>query len=327
MVSYDDDLVPIVLGKGGMRNLHTGVVAGTDPLLAYGDPEFRAQQVRRIADFPHAGDLVVNSTVFPDGTVAAMEELIGNHGGMGGEQTDAFLFHPDYYDVPETKNSADVFTILNARRELLTPPPVKPRQGKEVVEPWTLATLWGGLKRVRIWLGLAIRVLFFNRDAFREIARDAYMTGPAILIAIVGALVTSYFAVQPFRWQAPTVNLLALFVTILGVQIAGRALGGKGTYTSTLRVIGFAGMLDLVGLLAFIPPLATIARSLAFILHLLAVWIGASVAHELHGWRSLILPVMLIIVYVLSFIALGILLAGGAYGISQILALFGISPH
>ena len=190
--------------------------------------------------------------------------------------------------------------ILNARRELLTPPPVKPRQGKEVVEPWTLATLWGGLKRVRIWLGLAIRVLFFNRDAFREIARDAYMTGPAILIAIVGALVTSYFAVQPFRWQAPTVNLLALFVTILGVQIAGRALGGKGTYTSTLRVIGFAGMLDLVGLLAFIPPLATIARSLAFILHLLAVWIGASVAHELHGWRSLILPVMLIIVYVLS---------------------------
>ena len=51
-------------------------------------------QLRRIADFPHAGDLIVNSTVFPDGTVAAMEELIGNHGGMGGEQTDAFMLHP-----------------------------------------------------------------------------------------------------------------------------------------------------------------------------------------------------------------------------------------
>jgi len=33
--------------------------------------------------------------VFEDGTVAALEELIGNHGGLGGEQTDAFLFiHP-----------------------------------------------------------------------------------------------------------------------------------------------------------------------------------------------------------------------------------------
>jgi len=26
--------------------------------------------------------------------VAALEELIGNHGGLGGEQTDAYLFHP-----------------------------------------------------------------------------------------------------------------------------------------------------------------------------------------------------------------------------------------
>ena len=45
-----------------------------------------------------------------------MEELVGNHGGFGGEQTDAFLFHPNTFEIPETSNSADVFHILNARR-------------------------------------------------------------------------------------------------------------------------------------------------------------------------------------------------------------------
>jgi hypothetical protein len=34
----------------------------------------------------------VISTLYPDGTVAALEELIGNHGGLDGEQTDAFIF-------------------------------------------------------------------------------------------------------------------------------------------------------------------------------------------------------------------------------------------
>ena len=94
VVTYDEAGVPIGLGKNGQRNLHTGQVTGEDPMKMYGDPDFRAAQVRRVADFPHSGDLMVLSTVYADGTVAAMEELIGSHGGMGGEQTDAFMLHP-----------------------------------------------------------------------------------------------------------------------------------------------------------------------------------------------------------------------------------------
>ena len=94
VAGYLDADTPVVLGKGGRRNLHTGEVSGVDPLLPYGDVALRAWQVGRVMDFPHAGDLMVVSTLYPDGTVAALEELIGNHGGMGGEQTDAFLFHP-----------------------------------------------------------------------------------------------------------------------------------------------------------------------------------------------------------------------------------------
>jgi hypothetical protein len=123
---YEDDGSPVALGKTGRRNLHTGAVVGDDPLLPYAVPgegtvgaasiETRAWQVGRVMDFPHAGDLMVNSAVFPDGTVAALEELIGSHGGLGGEQTDAFLFHPADLEVPPTRNSIDVFHILNGRR-------------------------------------------------------------------------------------------------------------------------------------------------------------------------------------------------------------------
>ncbi len=89
-----------MLGKGGKRNLHTGEVtrrgsAACPTRDERASVEIARWQVRRVMDFPHAGDLMVISTVYPDGTVAALEELIGNHGGLGGEQTDAFLFHPD----------------------------------------------------------------------------------------------------------------------------------------------------------------------------------------------------------------------------------------
>lgn len=118
VVAYDDDGEPIAFGKHGARNLHTHHVIGQDPLRMYGDPDLRAEQLRRVADFPHNGDLTIISTVYPDGTVAAMEELIGNHGGLGGEQTDAFVFHPATFQIPATKNAVDLFHVLNARRGL-----------------------------------------------------------------------------------------------------------------------------------------------------------------------------------------------------------------
>ncbi len=72
----------------------------------------RARQLRRLADFENSGDLILNSTLYQDGTVAALEELIGNHGGLGGEQTDAYMFHPGDMHVPETSNSYEFKSIL-----------------------------------------------------------------------------------------------------------------------------------------------------------------------------------------------------------------------
>ena len=121
---YEDDDTVLVMGKSGTRNLHTDEVTGEDPLIPYAPEsghgaatiEKRVWQMKRVMEFPSAGDLWLISTVYSDGTVAALEELIGNHGGVGGPQTDAFIFHPPDLEVAETHNSMDVFPILNNHR-------------------------------------------------------------------------------------------------------------------------------------------------------------------------------------------------------------------
>jgi len=83
----------VVLGRGGARYLDEDRVAGRDPLEPFG--ERAAREVRRHAGLAHVGDLVINSPLYPaTGEVAAYEELVGNHGGLGGWQTQAVLLHP-----------------------------------------------------------------------------------------------------------------------------------------------------------------------------------------------------------------------------------------
>ena len=45
--------------------------------------------------FPHCADIMVNSTYWPEtDEVAAFEELVGSHGGMGGPQSYPFVLVP-----------------------------------------------------------------------------------------------------------------------------------------------------------------------------------------------------------------------------------------
>jgi len=124
IVASDADGAAIALGAGGTRDLAGGAVTGDDPLLPYlmddGEDEVakRVAQLQRLAAFPHAGDLIVISTVYDGGSVAAFEELVGSHGGLGGEQTEAFVIHPAGMQVPPTRNAEDLFPLFNARRGL-----------------------------------------------------------------------------------------------------------------------------------------------------------------------------------------------------------------
>ncbi len=149
-----------------------------------------AAQVRRVADFPHAGDLIVNSAVYADGSVAAFEELVGSHGGLGGEQTDAFIFHPVDMIVTPTKNAVEVFSMLDARRGLGGSDggaPVAAPSPARAVKPWAPEIAWHGLRDWRHWLACALRSLLLESAVYGQVARDPSATGPAVLIA-VGAL-------------------------------------------------------------------------------------------------------------------------------------------
>jgi hypothetical protein len=89
----------LVLGAHGTNFLDEGRVEGEDPLAPFGPRA--ARHVRRTDGFAHCPDLVVNSTYWPDlDEVAAFEELVGSHGGMGGTQSYPFLLHPVDLEAP-----------------------------------------------------------------------------------------------------------------------------------------------------------------------------------------------------------------------------------
>ena len=91
---------PVVLGPAGRRLLATGLVEGEDPLAPFG-PNAAAHAARTDA-FPHCPDLMVNSRYWAElDEVAAFEELVGSHGGLGGGQSHPFVLAPPELPWPE----------------------------------------------------------------------------------------------------------------------------------------------------------------------------------------------------------------------------------
>ena len=111
LVVVDDD-GPIAIGTAGSHRLLDGTVEGIDPLLPYG-PLARGDLLRH-QEAEHIGDLVLMSSVDPvTQEVAAFEELVGSHGGLGGWQTDAVLVHPAEWPIAEGElNGSDTMHRL-----------------------------------------------------------------------------------------------------------------------------------------------------------------------------------------------------------------------
>jgi uncharacterized membrane protein YvlD (DUF360 family) len=90
----------IAAGATGTAFLDADRVEGEDPLAPFGPNA--AAHLRRTDGFPHCADLMVNSSFWPQfGEVAAFEELVGSHGGMGGTQSFPFVLHPSELAWPE----------------------------------------------------------------------------------------------------------------------------------------------------------------------------------------------------------------------------------
>ncbi|GBQ02669.1 hypothetical protein SSP531S_41290 [Streptomyces spongiicola] len=108
----------VLLARGGDGTVEIPLAGldGSGPLAVFGPGA--ADAVRRTDSFPHAADIMVNSMYDPDtGRVHAFEAQIGSHGGLGGEQSHAFLLSPLELSEPvpgggEPVGAEQVHTVL-----------------------------------------------------------------------------------------------------------------------------------------------------------------------------------------------------------------------
>ena len=148
VVVLDDD-GPVALGNDGWHRLDDGHIEGLDPLAPFGPyaPGF----VKRAAHRRECPDIYVNSLVEP-GTqeVAAFEDLVGCHGGLGGWQDRASLVVPTDLPFPQERVvGADAMHValctilrhLGHRRDILndgaeaSPREAAPRPGEDEGAP------------------------------------------------------------------------------------------------------------------------------------------------------------------------------------------------
>ncbi|MFN2190573.1 MAG: phage holin family protein [Candidatus Promineifilaceae bacterium] len=104
---------PVIISSDGRNYLAEGRVEGEDPLAGFGPRA--VEHLLREDSFSNCPDILVNSFYNADtNEVAAFEELIGCHGGMGGYQTQPFLLFPASWDLLENEliGAASVYRQL-----------------------------------------------------------------------------------------------------------------------------------------------------------------------------------------------------------------------
>lgn len=92
---------PLAIGKSGVYYLETGKVEGQDPIARFGP--HAARHLLREAKFINVPDIVLIGEVNEQtGEVPAFEDKLGNHGGLGGWQREAFVLFPSEF-TPEVE--------------------------------------------------------------------------------------------------------------------------------------------------------------------------------------------------------------------------------
>ena len=193
------------------------------------------------------------------------------------------------------------------------------------VNGWAPAAMAKGLSEVGLWIRRAGHALLLEAGAYREIAQDAYMNAPAVLIALVFSASSSLGRMRQFDPLNMLGAFFGWFVAVAVIFGGARALKGKGDFSSTVRVVGFAHVGNLLYLLAFFPAMAQISSLAATVVTFIGIWLGAAQAHDLKGWRSLLLPFVAILVTVISLFIIYILARGLGMTLDTFMQSIGIS--
>ena len=103
----------LAIGKNGTYFLDSGKIEGENPLEGFGDNIVR--HLKRTSSFKHTPDILVNSFYDKDADeVCAFEELVGSHGGVGGEQSQPFILHPSTWNVSDEEivGAENIYRLL-----------------------------------------------------------------------------------------------------------------------------------------------------------------------------------------------------------------------
>ncbi len=109
----------MVIGQNGIYYLNTDEIVGENPLDGFG--KNAAMHLKRQNSFDNMPDIMVNSFYdSKNNEVCAFEELIGSHGGLGGDQTKPFILYPsDWQDPGELIGASSIYNFLKKEIEEL----------------------------------------------------------------------------------------------------------------------------------------------------------------------------------------------------------------
>ncbi len=103
----------LAIGKNGTYYLDSGKIEGENPLEGFGDNI--ARHLKRTSSFEHTPDILVNSFYDEEADeVCAFEELVGSHGGAGGDQSKPFILYPSSWKVSDEEivGAENIYKLL-----------------------------------------------------------------------------------------------------------------------------------------------------------------------------------------------------------------------
>jgi uncharacterized membrane protein YvlD (DUF360 family) len=103
----------MAIGKNGTYYLDSGEVEGKNPLEGFGDNI--VEHLKRTSSFEHTPDILVNSFYDEEADeVCAFEELVGSHGGAGGDQSKPFILYPSSWKVSDDEiiGAENIYKLL-----------------------------------------------------------------------------------------------------------------------------------------------------------------------------------------------------------------------
>ena len=109
----------MAIGSDGIYYLDKDKIVGENPLEGFG--KNAAMHLKRENSFDNMPDILVNSFYDSENNeVCAFEELVGSHGGLGGDQTKPFILYPsEWKDPGELIGAASIYSFLKNEIEEL----------------------------------------------------------------------------------------------------------------------------------------------------------------------------------------------------------------